>query len=128
MKRRRLRLLAVGLVSTLTLGACSLLSGGEEPAGPARPAPGHRRSRAARGSRLPLGARSLLGGADEPAGTAAPAPVDRPFELAGVCPNPVVIQTDWYPESEYGATYNLVGDGYKVDTKRKLVRGPMVVD
>jgi hypothetical protein len=93
MKRRRLRLLAVGLVSTLALGACGLLSGD-----------------------------------DEPAGTAAPAPVDRPFELAGVCPNPVVIQTDWYPESEYGATYNLVGDGYKVDTKRKLVRGPMVVD
>jgi hypothetical protein len=93
MKRRRLRLLAVGLVSTLALGACSLLSGDEEPAG-----------------------------------TAAPASVDRPFELAGVCPNPVVIQTDWYPESEYGATYNLVGDGYKVDTKRKLVRGPMVVD
>jgi hypothetical protein len=93
MKRRRLRLLTVGLVSTLALGACSLLSGDEEPAG-----------------------------------TAAPAPVDRPFELAGVCPNPVVIQTDWYPESEYGATYNLVGDGYKVDTKRKLVRGPMVVE
>jgi hypothetical protein len=93
MKRRRLRLLAVGLVSTLALGACSLLSGDEEPAG-----------------------------------TAAPAPVDRPFDLAGVCPNPVVIQTDWYPESEYGATYNLVGDGYKVDTKRKLVRGPMVVE
>ena len=77
MKRRRLRLLAVGLVSTLALGACGLLSGD-----------------------------------DEPAGTAAPAPVDRPFELAGVCPKPVVIQTEWYPESEYGASYNLVGDGF----------------
>ena len=92
--RRRLRLLAVGLVSTLALGACGLLPGDDEPAGTA----------------------------------AAPAPVSQPFELAGVCPNPVVIQTDWYPESEYGASYNLVGDGYRVDTKRKLVRGPMVVD
>jgi hypothetical protein len=94
--RRRLRLLAVGLVSTLALGACGLLSGGD----------------------------------DEPAGTAAaPAPVERPFDLSGgVCPNPVVIQTDWYPESEYGATYNLVGDGYRVDRKNKTVRGPMVVE
>jgi hypothetical protein len=92
--RRRLRLLAVGLVSTLALGACGLLPGDDEPAGTA----------------------------------AAPAQVEQPFELAGVCPNPVVIQTDWYPESEYGASYNLVGDGYRVDTKRKLVRGPMVVD
>ncbi|HSO52861.1 MAG TPA: hypothetical protein VL330_08965, partial [Actinomycetes bacterium] len=92
--RRRLRLLAVGLASTLALGACGLLPGDDEPAGTA----------------------------------AAPAPVSQPFELAGVCPNPVVIQTDWYPESEYGASYNLVGDGYRVDTKRKLVRGPMVVD
>jgi hypothetical protein len=90
-----MRLLAVGLVSTLALGACGLLGGGD----------------------------------DEPAGTAAaPAPVDKPFELAGVCPNPVVIQTDWYPEAEYGATYNLVGDGYRVDAKNKKVRGPMVVE
>jgi hypothetical protein len=93
--RRRLRLLAGGVVTTLALGACGLLPGSDdEPAGP----------------------------------TAAPAPVSQPFELAGICPNPVVIQTDWLPESEYGATYNLVGDGYRIDAKKTTVRGPMVVE
>jgi hypothetical protein len=94
MKARRLRLLAVVLVSVLALSACGLLPGGNQ----------------------------------KPTGSAARASVDEPFKLAGVCPNPVVIQTDWYPESEYGATYNLVGDHYRVDPKRATVRGPMVVD
>lgn len=53
---------------------------------------------------------------------------EQAYELAGVCPNPVVIQTDWNPEAEYGATYNLIGNGYNVDTKRGLARGPLVVD
>ncbi|RMF00480.1 MAG: hypothetical protein D6768_12700, partial [Chloroflexi bacterium] len=25
--------------------------------------------------------------------------------LAAVCPNPIVIQTDWFPEAEHGALY-----------------------
>ena len=50
------------------------------------------------------------------------------FDLRSVCPNPVVIQTDWNPEAEYGATYNLIGDDYTVDTKRGLARGPLVVE
>jgi hypothetical protein len=80
-------------------------------------------------SALALSACGLLpGGDDQPTGTAAPAPVERPFELAGVCPDPVVIQTDWNPESEYGATYNLVGDGYSFDKAKATVRGPMVVE
>jgi hypothetical protein len=92
--RRRLRLLAGCLVSTLALSACGLLPGGD----------------------------------DKAATPAAPAPVQNPFDLKGVCPNPVVIQTDWLPESEYGATYNLVGDGYRVDKAKTTVRGPMVVE
>src|SRR5262245_3524219 len=35
-------------------------------------------------------------------------------DLASVCPDPIVIQTDWFPESEHGALYNLVGEGYEV--------------
>ena len=27
------------------------------------------------------------------------------------CPDPVVIHTDWFPESEHGAMYELFGDG-----------------
>jgi hypothetical protein len=93
--RRRLRLLAVGLDSTLALGACGLLPGGD----------------------------------DEPAGTAPRPPRSTSrSSWPGCAPNLVVIQTDRYPEAEYGATYNLVGDGYRVDAKNKKVRGPMVVE
>jgi hypothetical protein len=80
-------------------------------------------------SALALGACGLLpGDAGGAAAPAAPARDDQPFQLAGVCPNPIVIQTDWMPEAEYGATYNLVGDGYRVNEERNLVRGPLVVE
>ena len=46
--------------------------------------------------------------------------------LAGVCPDPVVMQLDWEPESEHGGLYELVGDGYTIDTSTKRVRGPLV--
>ncbi len=46
--------------------------------------------------------------------------------LAAVCPNPIVIQTDWFPESEHGALYEMVGEGYTVDTDAKIVTGPLV--
>jgi hypothetical protein len=78
---------------------------------------------------LALGACSLLPGGGGGGGSPAAAPRDdQPFQLAGVCPNPIVIQTDWLPEAEYGATYNLVGAGYKVNKERNLVRGPLVVE
>ena len=51
-----------------------------------------------------------------------------PFDLRDVCPAVVTIQTDFNPESEYGATYNLLGAKYTVDDKRKTVRGPLVTD
>jgi hypothetical protein len=80
-------------------------------------------------SALALGACGLLPGGDSGAAApAAPAADGEPFQLAGVCPNPIVIQTDWMPESEYGASYNLVGDGYRVNAERNLVRGPLVVE
>ncbi len=47
--------------------------------------------------------------------------------LADVCPSPLVVQTDWFPESEHGAMYELVGDDYVVDVDAKVVRGSMVL-
>jgi len=47
--------------------------------------------------------------------------------LADVCPSPLVVQTDWFPESEHGAMYELVGDDYTVDVDAKVVRGSMVL-
>ena len=42
------------------------------------------------------------------------------------CPDPLVIQTDWFPEAEHGSLYEMVGDGYSVDVGSKVVRGPLV--
>lgn len=46
--------------------------------------------------------------------------------LAGLCPEKVVIQTDWMPEAEHGFLYNLVGDGYTMDAGKAYVTGPLV--
>jgi hypothetical protein len=71
-------------------------------------------------------------GDDEP--STAPQPAagagaaqDR-LDLKGVCPDPIVVQTDWFPETEYGVYYHMIGANPRVDTKRKLVRGPLVVE
>ena len=47
--------------------------------------------------------------------------------LAEVCPNPLVVQTDWFPESEHGALYELIGEGYEIDKDNGVIRGPMVM-
>ena len=47
--------------------------------------------------------------------------------LAGVCPETVVIQTDWFPEAEHGALYHLIGDDYSIDAGTKVVKGSMVL-
>jgi len=43
--------------------------------------------------------------------------------LAGVCPSPLVIQTDWFAEAEHGALYELIGDDYSVDSDNLIVSG-----
>jgi hypothetical protein len=60
-------------------------------------------------------------GADAPA-----AATGDPQSLAGLCPNPVVFQTSWWPESTHGGVYELLGDKASVDTTRKVIRGPLV--
>ncbi|MFJ6653089.1 hypothetical protein ACIQLJ_09885 [Microbacterium sp. NPDC091313] len=70
---------------------------------------------------------SASGDADAPAASAAPAAeAGGPLDLSDVCPATVVMQQDWQPEAEHGAMYNLVGDGYTVDTDSKTVTGPLV--
>ena len=55
----------------------------------------------------------------------APA-ADGGASLAEICPDPLVIQTDWFPEAEHGALYELIGDDYTVDLEKKVVSGSMV--
>jgi hypothetical protein len=78
---------------------------------------------------ITLASCSLLPGRDEKA-TPSPgaASTGDPFDLRGICPNPVVIQTDWNPEAEYAASYNLIGAGIKVDEERETVRGPLTIE
>jgi hypothetical protein len=46
--------------------------------------------------------------------------------LAGVCPSPVVFQTDWHPQAEHGSLYNLIGNDYVLDLDAKTTRGTLV--
>ena len=47
-------------------------------------------------------------------------------ELAGVCPATVVIQTDWFPESEHGGMYEMVGDDYVIDGENQTTTGSLM--
>ena len=61
-----------------------------------------------------------------PTTEAAPADASN-TGLSGVCPDPLVVQTDWFPESEHGAMYELLGADYIVDAEQKVVRGSMTL-
>jgi hypothetical protein len=67
--------------------------------------------------------------APAPDTTAAPAPDTTGAAptggLAGVCPDPIVIQTDWFPEAEHGALYQMVGSDYQIDKDAKVVTGSL---
>jgi len=58
------------------------------------------------------------------AATPGPAPADG--LLAADCPATIVVQTDWFPEAEHGALYQLLGDVPEIDAADKAVRGPLV--
>lgn len=45
--------------------------------------------------------------------------------LADVCPNPLIIQTDWFPQPEHGYTYNLIGTEGVVDAENGTYTGPL---
>jgi hypothetical protein len=64
---------------------------------------------------------SASGGGTTPAAPAADAQVN----LKGVCPDPVVVQTSWYPQSEHGELYQLLGKDYRIDATHKRVTGTL---
>ena len=47
-------------------------------------------------------------------------------DLAGLaeCPNPLVFQTDWFPEPEHGALYNLTAGEGSIDAESGRFSGP----
>jgi hypothetical protein len=78
-----------------------------------------------------LAVAGCTGGGDKPSpapgsgGTSGTAAAADRLDLKGVCPDPVVVQTDWYPETEYGVLYHLVGPNPAIDAKHKIVSGPL---
>ena len=46
-------------------------------------------------------------------------------DLTGVCPDPLVIQTDWFPEPDHGYTYQLIGADGKIDATKGIYSGPL---
>jgi hypothetical protein len=66
-------------------------------------------------------------GSTTTSGSDAPvAAANDPRNLAGVCPDPVVVQTSWWPESTHGGIYQLLGGRATVDPTKKVIRGPLV--
>ena len=52
-------------------------------------------------------------------------------EVAGSladCPNPMVFQTDWFPEPEHGALYNLTAGEGSIDAESGRFTGPLAAD
>lgn len=85
------------------------------------------------GSAIALGISiSLLGacGSSEPASTdsTVPAVSANGISLADVCPATVVVQTDWFPESEHGGIYHLMGDDAIASKDTGAVTGSLVVN
>ena len=68
-----------------------------------------------------------VGGLDRGGGAATPAGGDGGSgQLKGVCPDSIVVQTSWYPESTHGGLFELLGDDYTVDKARKRATGPLI--
>lgn len=44
------------------------------------------------------------------------------------CPNPIVFQTDWFPEPEHGALYNLTAGEGSIDVESGRFTGPLAAD
>ncbi len=75
---------------------------------------------------LPLvavGALSACGGDDDGGSSGASG---GEGVLSGACPETIVIQTDWFPEAEHGALYQMLGEDYSVDTEKKIVSGTLI--
>ena len=66
---------------------------------------------------------STTSSGQEAASTAASG---SPSALKGVCPDTVVIQTNWWPQAEYGGLYRLVGANPTVDASKNKVTGKLV--
>jgi hypothetical protein len=106
LRRQRAVLWAVPLASALLVAACGSDSNDSG-------------SGAATTTTAAAVATTAAGATTTAAGATTTTAATKDVNLKGVCPDTVVFQTDWNPEAEHGQLYNLVGDGYTVDTARR---------
>lgn len=59
------------------------------------------------------------------AGTTKPAGSVYDVSLKGICPDKIILQTDWFPEPEHGGAYNLIGPGGTIDAGKGTYTGPL---
>jgi|SRR5215217_3422801 len=104
-RRRTTTVLALALGASLVVAAC----GDDDDAGTAT-----------------TGASATTAAGGTSGGSAAGGDRGEPVDLKGVCPDTVNIQTDWMPEAEHGFLYQIIGDGYSIDTGKAVVTGPLM--
>ena len=116
MQQRRSRtLLAISLVSLVTLAAC----GDDETTETTTAAETTAATEETVATETTAATEDTVAAPDTTGGEAGGA-------LAGICPETVIIQTDWMPEAEHGFLYNMVGDGYDMDADKAYVTGPLL--
>jgi hypothetical protein len=64
------------------------------------------------------------GSSSSTAGSSAGSAVPK-TDLSGVCPKTLTLQTDWFPEAEYGVYYSLIGSKGTLDAKKGRYKGPL---
>src|SRR4051794_9175243 len=113
-RRRSTTVLALALGASLVVAAC----GDDDDAGTA--------TTAAAATTAAGGATTTAAGTTPSSGSSAGGDRGDPVDLKGVCPDTVNIQTDWMPEAEHGFLYQIIGDGYTIDTSKAIVTGPLM--
>jgi hypothetical protein len=69
---------------------------------------------------------TLAACSSSPSSSTTSAPSGGGTSLASVCPNPIKILTDWTPEAEQGAYWQLAASGGTIDTSAKTYTAPLV--
>jgi hypothetical protein len=66
---------------------------------------------------------AACGSDEEPSGGGGGSDVEVTTDLKEACGDRIVIQTDWFPEPEHGALYQLIGPGGEIDKDKGAYTG-----
>ncbi|MBV9582057.1 MAG: hypothetical protein JO057_26035, partial [Chloroflexi bacterium] len=76
-------------------------------------------------SPVPSLAPSIVPSPSPIAGTSSAGAPVAAGSLKGVCPDNVVVQTNWWPEPDHGFLYQLIGPNGTIDTDKNTYSGPL---